>query len=172
MTTTSTTTDSAAKAGTITNVYRVFIESTPERVWEAITDPEWNDRYGYRAKAHYELQTGGAYVVDVTPEMAAHGAPDVIIDGEVLECDPPNRLVQTWHAYFDPATAAEPTTRLTWELHDLGNGVTELTLTHELENAPITNAITSGQAKEGGGGWAWILSDLKTFLERGEATPN
>ena len=138
MTTSTSTTDSAV----ITNVYRVFIESTPERVWEAITDPEWNDKYGYRARSSYELRPGGTYIVDVTPEMAAHGAPDVIIDGEVLECDPPSRLVQTWHAYFDPATAAEPPTRLTWELRDLGNGTTELTLTHELENAPVTNAIT------------------------------
>src|SRR5262249_4607291 len=160
MTTTTSTTDSAAKDTVITNVYRVFIESTPQRVWEAITDPAWNDKYGYRARANYDLRPGGTYIVDVTPEMAAHGAPDVIIDGEVLECEPPHRLVQTWHAYFDAATAAEPTTRLTWELHDLGNGVTELTLTHELENAPVTNAITSGQAKEGGGGFAWILSDL------------
>jgi uncharacterized protein YndB with AHSA1/START domain len=166
---TTSTTDSAAETMVITNVYRVFIQSAPERVWEAITDPEWNDKYGYRARANYELRPGGAYIVDVTPEMAAHGAPDVIIDGEVLECDPPHRLVQTWHASFDPATAAEPTTRLTWELHDLGNGVTELTLTHELEDAPVTNAITSGQAKEGGGGWAWILSDLKTLLETGRA---
>jgi uncharacterized protein YndB with AHSA1/START domain len=153
----------------ITNVYRVFIESTPERVWEAITDPEWNDKYAYRARSNYDLRPGGAYVVDVTPEMAAHGAPDVIIDGEVLECDPPTRLVQTWHAYFDPATAAEPPTRLTWELRDVGNGMTELTLTHELENAPVTAAITSGQVQDAGGGFAWILSDLKTLLETGRA---
>jgi uncharacterized protein YndB with AHSA1/START domain len=165
MTTSTSTTDRAV----ITNVYRVFIEATPERVWEAITDPEWNDKYGYRARSNYELRPGGAYIVDVTPEMAAHGAPDVIIDGEVLECDPPNRLVQTWHAYFDPATAAEPPTRLTWELRDVGNGMTELTLTHELENAPVTNAITSGQVQDAGGGFAWILSDLKTLLETGRA---
>ncbi len=165
MTTSTSTTDRAV----ITNVYRVFIEATPERVWEAITDPEWNDKYAYRARSNYDLRPGGAYVVDVTPEMAAHGAPDVIIDGEVLECDPPNRLVQTWHAYFDPATAAEPPTRLTWELRDLGNGTTELTLTHELENAPVTNAITTGQVQDAGGGFAWILSDLKTLLETGRA---
>jgi len=165
MTTSTSTTESAV----ITNVYRVFIESTPERVWEAITDPEWNDKYAYRARSNYDLRPGGAYVVDVTPEMAAHGAPDVIIDGEVLECSPPNRLVQTWHAYFDPATAAEPPTRLTWELRDVGNGTTELTLTHELENAPVTAAITSGQVQDAGGGFAWILSDLKTLLETGRA---
>ncbi len=165
MTTSTSTTDRAV----ITNVYRVFIEATPERVWEAITDPEWNDKYGYRARSNYELRPGGAYIVDVTPEMAAHGAPDVIIDGEVLECDPPNRLVQTWHAYFDPATAAEPPTRLTWELRDVGNGTTELTLTHELEDAPVTAAITSGQVQDAGGGFAWILSDLKTLLETGRA---
>ncbi len=165
MTTSTSTTDRAV----ITNVYRVFIEATPERVWEAITDPEWNDKYGYRARSNYELRPGGAYIVDVTPEMAAHGAPDVIVDGEVLECDPPNRLVQTWHAYFDPATAAEPPTRLTWELRDLGNGTTDLTLTHELENAPVTNAITTGQVQDAGGGFAWILSDLKTLLETGRA---
>jgi uncharacterized protein YndB with AHSA1/START domain len=165
MTTSTSTTDSAV----ITNVYRVFIESTPERVWEAITDPAWNDQYGYRARAQYDLRPGGAYLVEVTPEMTAHGAPDVIIDGEVLESDPPHRLVQTWRAYFDPATAAEPPTRLTWELRDVGNGMTELTLTHELDNAPVTNAITSGQVQDAGGGWAFILSDLKTLLETGRA---
>ena len=164
-----TTSTSTTEHAVITNVYRVFIEATPERVWEAITDPEWNDKYGYRARARYELEPGGAYIVDVTPDMAAHGAPDVIIDGEVLECDPPHRLVQTWHAYFDPATAAEPPTRLTWELRDLGNGVTELTLTHALEEAPVTNAITTGALQDAGGGWAWILSDLKTLLETGRA---
>jgi uncharacterized protein YndB with AHSA1/START domain len=165
MTTSTSTTDRVV----ITNVYRVFIEAKPDRVWEAITDPEWNGQYGYRARANYDLKPGGAYLVEVTPDMKAHRAPDVVIDGEVLESDPPRRLVQTWHAFFDPATAAEPPTRLTWELRDLDNGMTELTVTHELEDAPATNAITSGQVQEAGGGWAFILSDLKTLLETGRA---
>ena len=80
---TTSTTDSAV----ITNVYRVFIESTPERVWEAITDPEWNDRYGYRAKAHYELRAGGVFVMLAPDDPAATrrgAAEDVALEVEVV----------------------------------------------------------------------------------------
>jgi uncharacterized protein YndB with AHSA1/START domain len=106
--------------------------------------------------------------------MTAFGAPEVLIDGEVLECDPPTRLVQTWRAFFTPETAAEGFTRLTWELDEEQPGVTRLTVTHDVANAPHVAAATTNDAKlhEGGGGWAWILSDLKTFLETGSATPN
>jgi uncharacterized protein YndB with AHSA1/START domain len=153
----------------ITNVYRVFIESTPERVWQAITDPEWNDKYAYRARSNYDLPSrrrlrrrrhardGGAR--RTRRDHRRRGA----------RVRPADRLVQTWHAYFDPATAAEPPTRLTWELRDVGNGMTELTLTHELENAPVTSRDHERSGAGRGGGFAWILSDLKTLLETGRA---
>jgi uncharacterized protein YndB with AHSA1/START domain len=157
---------------TTMTVHRVYINAAVQKVWDAITDPEWNGRYGYHAPSHYDLRPGGLYSVPSTAEMRAQGAPDVLIDGEVLECDPPNRLVQTWRAFFTAETEAEGFTRLTWELEEERPGVTRLTVTHDVENAPNTAAATINDAKlhEGGGGWAWILSDLKTFLETGKAT--
>jgi len=162
MTTTETTTRTV-------QVHRVYIKATPQAVWDAITSPEWNDRYAFRAPSEYELRPGGAYRVVSTPEMREFGAADILIDGEVIEVDPPHRLVQTWHAYFSPDTAAEAPSRLTWEIFEEDEGVTRLTVTHELDNAPHTLAAVSNDEKlrEGGGGWSWILSDLKSLLESG-----
>ncbi len=101
--------------------------------------------------------------------MKDHNAPDVIIDGEVLESDPPRKLVQTWRALWDPAIAAEGFKRLTWEIEPGPGGVCTLTVTHELEGAPQTAALVSGQIPNTGGGWSFILSDLKTLLETGKA---
>jgi uncharacterized protein YndB with AHSA1/START domain len=103
--------------------------------------------------------------------MQSFGAPAVLIDGEVLEADPPHRLVQTWHAYFNPDTAAEAPNRLTWEITEDDGGVVRLTVTHELEASPHTLAAVSSDEKlqQGGGGWDWILSDLKSMLETGSS---
>jgi uncharacterized protein YndB with AHSA1/START domain len=163
MTTTETTTRTV-------QVHRVYIKATAQAVWDAITSPEWNARYAFRATSEYELRPGGAYRVITTPSMREHGAPDILIDGKVLEVDPPHRLVQTWHAYFTPDTAAETPGRLTWELFE-DDGLTRLTVTHELEDAPHTLAAVASDEKlrEGGGGWAWILSDMKSLLESGSS---
>jgi uncharacterized protein YndB with AHSA1/START domain len=162
---------------TETQVYRVWIKATPERVWAAITDPEFNSRYAYQSPSHYELRKGGSFQASATADMKAFGAqngfevPDTIIDGEVLEAEPPRRLVQTWRMLMDPTTAAEPFTMLTWEIEEakMQPGVCKLTVTHELADAPATAAMTAGIEDSGaGGGWAWILSDLKTFVETGK----
>ena len=80
-----------------TQVYRVFIKATPQAIWDAITKPEWTQRYGYRAIAEYDLRPGGAYRgVRHAPEMQAMGMPEVVVDGEVIEADPPRKLVHTW----------------------------------------------------------------------------
>jgi len=160
-----------------TQVYRVWIKATPERIWAAITDPEWNHRYAYQAPSYYELTKGGSFHATATKEMKEYAAtsgfeiPDTILDGEVLESEPPRRLVQTWRMLMDPSTAAEPFTTLTFEIEDAKTqpGVCKLTITHELPGAPATAAMVAG-ADDGaaGGGWAWILSDLKTFLETGK----
>jgi len=164
-------TSTVQTANTIVSIHRVYIKATPERIWEAITSPEWNGRYAYKAPATYDLRPGGAYRVVSTPEMTAFGAPDLFIDGEVIEADPPHRLVQTWHAYFSAETDAEGPRRLTWEITEENGGISRLTVTHELDNAPHTLAAVRGDGKlhEGGGGWAWILSDLKSFLESGSS---
>ena len=159
-----------AATSTITQVHRVFIKATPEAIWAAIVEPEWNRRYGYQAPSDYELRPGGAYRGHASPAMAADGAPDVIIDGEIISVDPPHRLVQTWHAKFDPRMADEGPTRVTWEIDELpAGGVCRVTVTHELDGAPLTAAQVGGRIAEAGGGWDLILSDLKTLLETGKA---
>ena len=152
-------------------VHRVYIKATPQAVWDAITSPEWNGRYAYKTTAEYELRPGGSYRVVTNAEMREHGAPEVFIDGEVLELDPPHRLVQTWHAYFSPETAAEAPGRLTWEIAEEDGGLTRLTVTHELHDSPHTLAAVANDEKLqfGGGGWDWILSDLKSLLETGSS---
>ncbi len=151
----------------VTQVYRVFIKATPQAIWDAITKPEWNVRYGYRGPAEYDLHPGGAYRARPSEAMTGHGAPDVIVDGEVVEADAPRRLVQTWRALWDPEMVAEGFTRLTWEIEEGDGGITKLTVTHDVAGAPRTAAQVAGEIPEAGGGWSWILSDLKTLLETG-----
>lgn len=148
-----------------TQVYRLYIRATPEAIWDAITKSEWTEKYGYGGRVDYELRAGGAYRAYATEDMLAMGAPDVIVEGEVLEVDLPRKLVQTWNARFDPQIAAEAVTRLTWETDKAESAVTKLTLTHELDGAPSTAALVGGAVPNTGGGWAYVLSDLKTLLE-------
>ena len=152
-----------------TQVYRVYIKATPQAVWDAITKPEWNERFGYPGRLEYDLRPGGTFRAVAGAKEQAMGMPEALADGEVLEADPPRRLVQTWRFLFDPELAGEAATRLTWDIEEDDGGVTRLTLTHELENAPKTAAAVASVAHiyEGGGGWALILSDLKTLLETG-----
>jgi uncharacterized protein YndB with AHSA1/START domain len=150
-----------------TQTFRVWINATPEAIWAALTEPEQLARYGYGSRIDFELRPGGVYRANSTEEMLAFGAPPVMVEGEVLEVEPPHRLAMTWHALFGPETASEPVTTLSYELETGVGGVTKLTLTHELDGAPITAAIVGGAVAEAGGGWGWVLSDLKTLLETG-----
>jgi uncharacterized protein YndB with AHSA1/START domain len=159
-----------------TQVYRVWIKASPEKIWAAIVDPEWNARYGYSAPSFYDLKTGGSYTSTPNQGMRDFGeamgrpTPDIIVDGEVIEVDPPRLLVQTWRMLMDPTTSAEPFTKLTYEISESKTqpGVCKLTVTHELPGAPATAAMVAGTDEDGaGGGWAWILSDLKSMLETG-----
>ena len=93
----------------------------------------------------------------------------MVIDGEVVEADPPRKLVQTYRFLFDPETAAEGFTRVTWETEEAEGGTTKLTVTHELEDAPKMAAFVAGEVPGAGGGWSWVLSDLKTLLETGKS---
>lgn len=158
----------AEKAAT-TQMYRVFIKATPEAIWDAITRPEWAQRYGYCVPVEYDLRRGGKYRAFANQAMKGHGAPDVIIEGEVIELDPPRKLVQTWHPVWDPAGAAEPPTRLTFEIEPQKGGVSKLTVIHDVEGAPGVAKTVAGESADAGGGWAWVLSDLKTVLETGKA---
>ncbi len=109
-------------------------------------------------------QAGGARGVQV---------PDVAVDGTVIEADPPRRLTLSFRMLMDPALAAEGFTRLTYEIEELRAGVAKLTVTHEFENAPKLAALLSGtwEGEGAGGGWSWVLSELKTLLETGKPFP-
>jgi uncharacterized protein YndB with AHSA1/START domain len=165
---------------TTTQVYRVYIRASAQAIWDAITKPEWSHRYGYTGFVHYDLRPGGAFTVNPTEPFRAAAAargndlPDVIISGEVIEADPPRKLVSTFRMLMDADMAAEPATRVTHEIVEHPNGVCSLTLTHELEGAPLLAAVLSGQweSQGGGGGYAWALSDLKTLLETGKSFAN
>jgi uncharacterized protein YndB with AHSA1/START domain len=96
------------------------------------------------------------------------GLPEVIIDGEVVEVNPPLRLVHTLRFLFSEQNKAEGFTRITWEIEPTGGGFCRVTVTHELEGAPLMAAATAGKFNgRGGGGWSWIISDLKSLLETG-----
>jgi uncharacterized protein YndB with AHSA1/START domain len=152
-----------------TQAYRVYIRATPEAIWTAITDPEWTTRYGYGVRSEYDLRPGGAYRGLANEGMRAQGAPEVAVDGEVIEADPPRKLVQTWRLAMAPGVAAEGFTRLTYEIEPLDNGVTKLTVIHDLTDAPEHAVLVAGELEGtgAGGGWAWVLSGLKTLLETG-----
>ena len=154
-----------------TQVYQVFIKATPQAIWDAITRPEWTEKYGYRARSEYDLRPGGAYRIVASDEMRAMGMAEQLVDGEVIEADPPRRLVQTWRFLWDEQIAAEGPTRVTFEIDEGPGGASQLTVTHELENAPTTAAYLAGEIAEAGGGWSWVLSDLKTLLETGAPLP-
>jgi uncharacterized protein YndB with AHSA1/START domain len=161
----------ATKTSVATQVYRVYIKATPQAIWDAITTPEWTQRYGYRGISEFELKPGGKYRALAPKEMQEMGMPELLIDGEVLEADPPRKLVHTWHPLWDEEIKAEAPTRVTFDIEEDDFGYTRLTVTHDVENAPVTAAQIVGDARlqEGGGGWAWILSDLKTLLESGQS---
>jgi len=152
-----------------TQVYRVYIKASAQSVWEAITKPEWTERFGYGGRAEYDLRPGGVYRGHSSPEMCAGGAPPVAVDGEVIEVDPPRKLVQTWRMVMDPGMAAEGFTRLTYEIQEGKNGVSRLTVTHDLAGAPKLAAMVAGDLESmgAGGGWSWVLSDLKSVIETG-----
>jgi uncharacterized protein YndB with AHSA1/START domain len=168
------------QTATTTQVYRVYIKATAEAIWAAITKPEWTQRYGFGGHVDYDLRPGGAYTVRPSEpfrEASAAGGnvlPEVIIEGQVQEVDPPHRLVTSFHMLMDPRLVAEPFTRITYEIKERENGVCSLTLVHELAGAPTLAGILSGQFEDhgAGGGHAWVLSDLKTLLETGKSFAN
>src|SRR5688572_13368767 len=158
-----------AQAGLSTQVFEIYINATAEAVWDAVTNPEWNAKYGYRAPTTYGLRPGGQVRVSATAQMRTMGLPETIIDGEVLESAPPHKLVQTYRWLFNEAHKGEGFTRVTWEIVPTEAGFTRLTVTHELEGAPqMAVAVKNKFSTQGGGGWSWILSDLKSLLETGK----
>ena len=137
-------------------VYVVYINVTRDRVWDALTKAEFTSRYFYGTELHSDLKVGSRFFY-TTPD----GTP--MVDGKLIESDPPRRLVHTWSAQYDPSLAAEPPSRVTWVLEEEPGGVTKLTVVHDgFEHETATYASVAG-------GWPRVLSALKTFLETGES---
>jgi uncharacterized protein YndB with AHSA1/START domain len=137
-----------------TQVYQVFIRAEPERIWEAITTPEFTIRYFHGA---------AITVLDSTYESRG---PDGSLWGDesVYEFDPPRRLVHGWRSLYDPEMGLEAASRVTWEIEPRDGGVCKLTVTHDqLDAAPKTAASVAGA------GWMFVLSGLKTLLETGQS---
>jgi uncharacterized protein YndB with AHSA1/START domain len=152
-----------------TQIYRIFIKATPQAIWDAITKPEWTQRFGYGLRDEFDLRPGGRYRGHANKGMLEMGMPDVVADGEVVEAHPPHKLVITWRMAMDPRLAAEGFTRLTYEISEGKGGVSRLSVIHDLAGRPGHAAMVAGD-KQGpgeGGGWLWILSDLKSLLESG-----
>jgi uncharacterized protein YndB with AHSA1/START domain len=136
-------------AAQATQVYAVFVRATPEQVWDAITKPEFTEKYFYGAR------------IEVRGERRLCQVGEFEWEDDVLEADRPRRLVHRWTSGYDTELAAEQASRVTWEIEDAGNGVTKLTVVHdELDAAPKT-------AESVAGGWSYVLSGLKTLLETG-----
>ena len=135
-------------------VYEIYIRTTPELLWHAITDPEIRRKYNFGAAPETDWTPGTHYV------MAAPGAPGPLAEGDVLEVDPPRRLVHTMTALWDPDVTAEGASRVTWEIEQVGDSC-RLLVTHD--------QLREGANDQLFGGWPMILSGLKTWLETGRA---
>jgi uncharacterized protein YndB with AHSA1/START domain len=138
---------------TMEKVFEIYIKTTPERLWEAITDPELRAQYSFGVRVESDWKAGSGY-------RAVHPmAPEPIYDGENLEVDPPRRLVQSFDALWSDDVKSEGTSRVTWEIEPVGDSC-KLTVTHD--------QLREGANDELYGGWPQILSGLKTLLETGE----
>jgi uncharacterized protein YndB with AHSA1/START domain len=142
----------ALAPGDTTAVYEIYIKTTPERLWEAITDPAMRARYTFGVQVHSDWSEGSTYTSSVP------GAID-IASGENLEVDPPRRLVQTMDALWSDDVKAEGTSTVTWEIEQVADSC-RLTVVHS-QLRPDGNGEIYG-------GWPMILSGLKTLLETGE----
>jgi uncharacterized protein YndB with AHSA1/START domain len=136
-----------------TAVFEIYIKTTPERLWEAITDPELRAKYSFGVGTTSEWTPGSEY---------RSAVPDVIeiAAGENLEVDPPRKLVQTMTALWSDEVKAAGASRVTWEIEPVGDDSCRLTVVHD--------QLPEGANPELYGGWPMILSGLKTLLETGE----
>jgi uncharacterized protein YndB with AHSA1/START domain len=133
-----------------TQVFRLEIRATPEQIWQAITRPEFTARYFHGSR------------ITVTPQRRRSLAPDGSVRGDtaVAVFDPPRKLVHGWRSLYDPAMAAEPESRVTWEIEPGEGGSCTLTVTHDLlEASPRTASEVSGE------GWMGVLRGLRAVVE-------
>jgi uncharacterized protein YndB with AHSA1/START domain/DNA-binding transcriptional ArsR family regulator len=138
---------------TMEKVFEIYIKTTPDRLWQAITDPEMRSRYSFGIAVNSDWTPGSTY------EGAASASASAIVAGENLEIDPPHRLVQSFNALWSEDVKREGTSRVTWEIEQVQDSC-RLTVIHD--------QLRDGAHGEIYGGWPQILSGLKTLLETGE----
>ena len=138
---------------TMEKVYEIYIRTTPERLWEAITDPKTRAVYNFGAGIESDFTPGSRFL------MTSPGAGQPLGEGENVEVEPPHRLVQTMRALWGEDVKAEGFSRVTWEIEPVGDSC-RLTVTHD--------QLREGASPDIYGGWPMILSGLKTWLETGE----
>jgi uncharacterized protein YndB with AHSA1/START domain/DNA-binding transcriptional ArsR family regulator len=137
------------------HVFQVYIRTTPERLWQAITDPAFTERYFFKTRVDATWSNG-----EKLKYLDREGR--LVVDGEILEAERPRRLVTTWSFRNDPELAGDPPSRVTWEIEPLGD-TCKLTLIHDdftSETATFHSVVQ---------GWPLVLSSLKSLLETGEA---
>ncbi len=135
-------------------VFTTYIRSTPERIWQALTDSSFTLQYYYNSTVHSDWAVGSPY------EFRIQGNP--AIEGVILASDPPRRLEMTFKALWSEAVRADAPSKILFEIDDAGPGVSKLTVIHEdLEGRDATR-------DEVVGGWPFIAAGLKTLLETGE----
>jgi uncharacterized protein YndB with AHSA1/START domain len=134
-------------------VFEIYIKTSPEQLWEAITDSEMRSKYHFGVGVTSDWAPGSAYH-NVHPM-----APEPIAAGENLEVDPPRRLVQTYNAMWGDDVKQEGTSRVTWEIEPVGDSC-RLMVTHD--------QLREGADAQLYGGWMMVLSGLKTLLETGQ----
>lgn len=136
-------------------VYELYIKTTPERLWDAIVDPAQRARYNFGASIVSDWKPGSRY------RMSARGGAVVLGEGEILEVDPPRRLVQTMVALWSDEVKGEGSSRITWEIERIAEDSCQLVVRHD--------QLREGAHGELHGGWPMILSGLKTLLETGDS---
>jgi uncharacterized protein YndB with AHSA1/START domain len=136
-------------------VYVSYIRTTPEKLWSALTDPEFMTQYWFGV--HGESQwTAGA------PWKSVSAKGQILDTGEIVEAEPPRRLVIRWQNEFKPELKAEGASLCTIELEPIGTSV-KLSITHTIDREPskLIEAVS--------GGWPKVISNLKSVLETGSA---
>lgn len=134
-------------------VFEIYIRTTPERLWQAITDSEIRSKYQFGVQIKSDWTAGSRF------EQTSPKADRLLVEGEILEIDPPRRLVQTQLALWSEDARNEGTSRVTWEIEPVGDSC-RLVITHD--------QLREGASEEIYGGWPMILSGLKTWLETGQ----
>src|SRR6266853_4263237 len=134
-------------------VFEIYIRTTPDRLWEAITDPEIRSKYNFGAQVTSDWTPGSRY------EMGHPAVGIMLGEGENLEVDPPRRLVQSMIALWSDEVKSEGTSRVTWDIEPIGDSC-RLTVTHDELREGANNQLY--------GGWPMVLSGIKTWIESGE----